>query len=206
MPRPRSARTNTASPPRQSTKRWLGSDCPRLGQTYRISKLAPGEYRLRFAGNAAVTEYSQDQSSEASSQLVVVGAGTTTVDAELARRPQISGTIRDATTGLPISRAFVLVTTQSGQYVTTTNTDPTGRYSVVVTEGTYLVQSNGVGSSQRGALLPGLGHDGGGHADHRRPRCRRVGYRPVTADGTHDLRSRDDHKWLPDRECDHLRL
>lgn len=119
--------------------------------TYEIDGLTAGNYQLLFLpgpGEDYVYQYYSGKSNAAASQTVMVSVGQVTshVDATLAPAATVSGTVTDATTGLPVSDARVYVYDLGGGYPTyvnnnNTTTDSNGNWSVAgLPTGTYQVQ------------------------------------------------------------------
>jgi 5-hydroxyisourate hydrolase-like protein (transthyretin family) len=112
---------------------WIASTQAAADGSYSVG-LAPGSYILEFSplDGRHLSEYYDDQPTQTAANLVTVTAGqsTTNVDAALAAAGQISGTVTDGATGLPVPSVYVNVYDSSSTWVTQTRTDSRGRYTI----------------------------------------------------------------------------
>ena len=113
---------------------------------YTISGLAAGSYRIGFDAGCCsgdyVPQYSGDEPSLASAQLVAVttGASAGGVDAAMQAGGHIAGTVTNAA-GEPLPGVSVEAIDASGDGVTGTSTGPDGDYALLgLASGTYTVE------------------------------------------------------------------
>ena len=123
----------------------------RTDGTYTISALAAGSYRVGFtsAGRYA-TQYYDGKTSLTAADAVSVSTGQTAtgIDAALSSGGSITGTVTDASSGLPASGITVSVysSASSSSLLTSTATDGSGKYAVAgLGTGSYRVEFSGGG-------------------------------------------------------------
>ena len=114
---------------------------------YAAGGLSSGTYRVEFEPSGYPGTYSalyyNGQSSLASANGVPVSAGaaTSNINGVLYNGGQITGTVTDATTKLPIQNVEVWVFNASGSTIASTTTDANGNYAVEgIAAGTYRVE------------------------------------------------------------------
>lgn len=95
---------------------------------YDIVGLTPGSYRLQVEANAYLTSFYNGESTLASADPVIVSAGQTTPDINVAMQlgGQISGTVTDAGTGKGEPGIYVEIYATSSASTTTTSATTTG--------------------------------------------------------------------------------
>lgn len=109
--------------------------------TYRLSNLAPGDYKIYFSadGSGYYSQYYQNRVARPEADPVTLGEtdDVTGIDVQLQPGAKITGTLTDAQ-GQPLAGALVEVYRENSSWssVRTANTDATGYYSVTLTERT----------------------------------------------------------------------
>jgi 5-hydroxyisourate hydrolase-like protein (transthyretin family) len=129
----------------------LGSDYGNYVYTdasgvYTATALPSGNYRVLFRPSDYVPEAYHNQFDFGQANPIPVVAPNTVggIDAELAKGGAVSGTVTDATSGLPIEHIFVEVLDANGDRVETANTKADGTYQTdpVLPNGSYRVRFN----------------------------------------------------------------
>ena len=116
--------------------------------TYSIPELATGSYRVGFVGSGYLPQFYKGESSLAGADPISVTAGSTTagIDAAMHARPQIVGTVINATTQKPIKNAEVTLYNSADAAVASTSTTSDGTYALSgVAVGPYEVGFSGDG-------------------------------------------------------------
>jgi len=114
---------------------------------YAIKGLVTGTYIVVAQKDGFVLQFFAMASDVAQATKVGVTEGLTTagIDFELGALPGISGTVTDQSTGLPLPKAEVWVSSSSQRFVT--YTDQNGEYHIGVAPGTYKMNANAPGYS-----------------------------------------------------------
>lgn len=116
---------------------------------YTASAMPAGTYWVLFRPSNYIPEaYNDRPNFSDADQIIVPPQGNVTgIDAELAPGSRVSGTVTDATTGLPIEDIFVEVLDLDGGRVEATFTQADGTYQTQTTlaSGQYLVRFNADG-------------------------------------------------------------
>jgi photosystem II stability/assembly factor-like uncharacterized protein/5-hydroxyisourate hydrolase-like protein (transthyretin family) len=112
--------------------------------TYRISGLATGSYKLRFAANGYVEQWFGGQADQTAATTVTATAPNTTagINVALVKGGSISGTISDRTTGAGIAGTYLYVINRStGDWAGSTQTDSNGSYTITgLASGSYRLR------------------------------------------------------------------
>ncbi len=121
---------------------------------YTVRGLAAGSYKVEFSPDPEsslnyVTQYYKGASSLAAASSVTVTQGVITlgIDAELQVGGEISGTVTDASTHMPVSKAFVFAIGPGEAFVGVARTDANGQYTIPgLANGTYKIEFAGSAS------------------------------------------------------------
>ncbi len=99
---------------------------------FTISNLAAGTYQVEFSDEGYLTQYYDNEPTEASASPVVVSAGANTmgVNATLEVAGAISGRVTDALTAGPVIGAEVVALDSSGEELESATTDQGGGYTI----------------------------------------------------------------------------
>jgi hypothetical protein len=125
----------------------VGSVLTNANGEYTVEGLASGSYEVKFApgksGLNYVSQYYKNKSSATTAEPVAVVQGKTTenIDAQLEAGGEISGTVTDAWTHMPLSNIYVVALGPGGVFAAVTDTNASGEYTLLgLASGVYEIE------------------------------------------------------------------
>ena len=111
---------------------------------YSVGGLGTGTYTVSFSAAGHAQQYYDNRTTASQADSVAVTAGQTTpqINAALPSGGEISGTVTESTSHIPLQNVFVDVYTTAGVYVASSRTDVNGDYTVTgLPSGTYVEEA-----------------------------------------------------------------